>query len=111
MTEHVQLPQIHLSWFAQTSLVTTWWALLFPTYGTCRAILTTYPSCTFHYRTYLHATNSPHPCQVFLITSLLSLSRMHAMIHITRPTGTTLYQYLILSRGPALTDLSSFTSK
>jgi len=38
MTEQVQLSQIHLSRFAQLSLVTTWRAPHFPTYGTCKAI-------------------------------------------------------------------------
>ena len=48
-------------------LLTTWRSPHFPTYGTCRAIQTTYTylSHIFHYRTYLHATNSPchyHVC-------------------------------------------------
>ena len=99
MIEHVHLSRAHISRFAQTSLVTT--------YGMCRAIQTThtYPSRTFHYRTYLHATNSSchlvtsfllHPCDVTITCAC------HDSHHVTS----------ILSRGQTLADnLSSFTSK
>jgi hypothetical protein len=52
----------HISRFAQSTLASSWRALHFPAYCTCWAIHTayTYLCHKLHYRTYIHATNSPY---------------------------------------------------